>query len=459
MIKFNDISIRNKLVLMLVFTSLLVLGVFFFVFIINDIKDYKRRKADDMISLAQVVARNNISTLQFQDDEEARNILRELHDVNPQIVYEAIYDKQGKLFAEYKNPGIENMSIPSIETKKHLFSGNQLFIADEIKENNEVLGKIVLEIELLELAAMKRSKFRLAALLLIAALGFTILIAMIIQKYISRRLVNLADTMKEVRRTGLYDKPIEEEGKDEISTLINVYNDLMKQVQENQQRKDEFISIASHELKTPLTTVKGYMELLKMSEHSQPNQQFVQKALENVNKLERLIKELLDVTNIQSGQLKLNKKEFSIDEFIDETIQAFQVISKTHEIIWEGDKTNATIFADRQRIEQVLINLLSNAIKYSPGEIKIIVYSSKTNNDLIIKVRDFGIGVPINEQSNIFERFYRTENATKSISGFGLGLYICRDIINRHSGRIWIEDETKGSAFYFSLPLHNSIAI
>ena len=111
------------------------------------------------------------------------------------------------------------------------------------------------------------------------------------------------------------------------------------------------------------------------------------------------------------------------------------------------------MYADRLRIEQVLNNLLSNAIKYSPDEKRIIVYSKKTPSELIVKVRDFGFGIPEEERNNIFERFYRTKDMPSSISGFGLGLYISRDIIRRHNGKIWVEPEEKGSAFSFSLPL------
>jgi signal transduction histidine kinase len=105
----------------------------------------------------------------------------------------------------------------------------------------------------------------------------------------------------------------------------------------------------------------------------------------------------------------------------------------------------------------VLTNLLSNAVKYSPGQNKVIVYSTKTNDEVIIKIRDFGMGVPKEEQEYIFERFYRTKDIPITITGFGLGLYICRDIIERHKGKIWVETEEKGSTFYFSLPLNGSI--
>jgi len=212
------------------------------------------------------------------------------------------------------------------------------------------------------------------------------------------------------------------------------------------------LGIVSHELKTPLTSIKGYLELLSEIENEEPNRQLVIRGLDSVKKLEKLINDLLDVSKIQSGQLELDLSEFNIDQLIDETIEATKMIFPSHQIIRENYLGNEIVLADRHRIEQVIANLLSNAIKYSPGERKVIVSGTKTDSEIIIKIKDFGIGVPGEEQSNIFERFYRSRNVSMTIVGFGLGLYICRDIVHRHHGKIWMETEEKGSAFYFSLP-------
>jgi signal transduction histidine kinase len=197
--------------------------------------------------------------------------------------------------------------------------------------------------------------------------------------------------------------------------------------------------------------------LLNEIEDKEPNKKFVRKGLDNVSKLEKLIRDLLDVSKIQSGQLELELKEFNIDALLDETIASIQMVTGTHMIIREGSFSNEIVLADRQRIEQVLTNLLSNAIKYSPGEKKVIVQSRKAEKEIIVKIRDFGMGVPENEQSNIFERFYRTKDMSITITGFGLGLYICRDIITRHRGKIWMENKEKGAAFYFSLPINSDL--
>jgi signal transduction histidine kinase len=414
---------------------------------------------ESMMSLAQVIGTNSISTLQFDDPDAATQMLQDLHNVSPEIIHATIFNNKGEIFAHYSKPGLDSFRIKDIlEQRKFLFSGHELFVSSAITNNNEVIGKVYLDVELSELQQTKEYKLELAAILLIIALLFSFLVAVGVQTYISKRLLKLVSTMKKVSKTGDYPEPLADEGKDEIATLIQVFNKLMQQIKENVQKKDEFIGIASHELKTPLTTIKGYIEILNMMENEPTKKQFVEKAMMNVNKLELLIRDLLDVSKIQSGQLQLEMNEFNMKDLLKETVNAVQMVS-THRIILEDKLQNEIIYGDRQRIEQVLLNLLSNAIKYSPGENKVIIDSEKTDKELLIKIRDFGIGIAKEEQTNIFERFYRSKHSSVHISGFGLGLYICRDIITRHYGKIWVETTDRGSIFIFSLPLKHSLEI
>lgn len=454
MLSIRNISIRNKLVLMQVFTSVIVVGVFIGVFIVTDIKDYKERKVKSMSGLARVLSTNSIPIMLFQDEDIGDDILAELRTSSPDIIHAVIVDTSGKVFGKYARAGSDSLPLAQmLKVEKNEFSTNRLFVSDLIRNKTEVLGRVAMEIDLSELAAIKKSRYEMAFVLILGAVLFSFLVALVVQGYISRRLIYLVNSIKQVSRTGNYNALIIDKGRDEISTLIRVYNNLMQQVKESQQRKDEFIGIASHELKTPLTSIKGYLDLLNMVEDRPLNKQFTQKGLESVNKLENLIKDLLDVSKIQSGQLQLNLKEFNVDELINDSIASFQMVSTTHTIVRDGNLPDETIVGDRQRIEQVLINLLSNAIKYSPDEHKVIVSSREKDGMLEVQVRDFGIGIPEEEASEIFERFYRARDASIHISGFGLGLYICRDIITRHHGKIWVEREADGSSFYFSLPL------
>jgi len=440
---------------MQVFTSVIVLGLCFAAFVITHIRDYKERKVESMISLAQVIGSNSISAIRFQDNDVAKQILSDLRKVAPEVENAGILDKQRNVFAMYTKPGTDTFGFSSqiLNGKKFEFSSRQLLVNNDIVDNNEIIGTVCLRVDLAELDKIKNTQYQIAVVLLIVGVGLAFLIANLVQRYISKQLLYLVNTMNEVSKTGDYKSRLNSDGKDEISILSQVFNKLMDQVMESQQKKDEFIGIASHELRTPLTSVKAYLQVLDTIENNQPNKQYLHKALDNVNKLQQLIYDLLDVSKIQSGQLHLNINEFEIDSLIDETIAAFQIVSVHHKIIREGVAINQTVSADRQRIEQVLINLLSNATKYSPDAKEVIVYTEKTSSKLIIKVKDFGVGIAKEEQNKIFDRFYRTKGMSVLISGFGLGLYICKDIITRHNGEIWVASEGNGSAFYFSLPI------
>jgi signal transduction histidine kinase len=446
---------------MQVFTSIIVLIIFFLAYIISDIRNYKLRKEKSMLGLAHVIGSNSVSAILFQDNEAGQHILEELKDVAPEVVRAAIFDEKGRKFANYVREGGGGIDLSSrISSMETHYTDSVLFVIDKIINNNEFVGTVALQVELTELIALKKSKFELGVLLLLAAICISFLIGFLVQPYISRRLLNLVNGIKSAKKTENYYIPITDNGRDEISTLITAFNQLMQQVMENQQKKDEFIGIASHELKTPLTSIKGYLDLLNVMEDRQPNRQCVEKALESAHKLEKLIRDLLDVSKIQSGQLQLNIRDFVMDELIDETIASFQMVSLTHEIIKEENRfKDVVVPGDRQKIEQVLLNLLSNAVKYSPADNKVMVSVDKNDSELIVKVRDFGMGIPEEEINAVFERFYRTKNSSVHIAGLGLGLYICRDILQRHKGRIWVEREAKGSSFYFALPLKTDHSI
>lgn len=221
-------------------------------------------------------------------------------------------------------------------------------------------------------------------------------------------------------------------------------------------KKDEFISIASHELKTPITSLKGALQIIERTAMKggeiKTVESFIQKAIRQVDKLTELIKDLLDVTKIQSGKLILRKTNFPLDELIAECCEELQVESEKHKLVVEGD-TNIEVFADKNRLEQVMINLVANAVKYSPEGGKVIINITKVNEGIKIAVTDFGIGIPQDKIPMIFDRFYRVDENSQRYSGLGLGLYISSEIIRQHGGNINIESTTgRGSTFWFVIP-------
>jgi PAS domain S-box-containing protein len=217
--------------------------------------------------------------------------------------------------------------------------------------------------------------------------------------------------------------------------------------------KDEFMVMASHELKTPLTVIMANLDILKLMMGEDSKTDFVSKTLSQVHKLSDLITNLLDVSKIQSGKLELNARRFDINVLIRDIAGYLQQTTKLHQIIYKDHHEEWMVQADRERIEQVIINLTGNAIKYMPAPGDIIIEARHEKGFLIVSIRDEGIGVAEKDMDHIFLRFYRGSGSASSFSGSGVGLYISSEIIKAHGGRIWAHSEMgKGSVFYFSIP-------
>jgi PAS domain S-box-containing protein len=232
---------------------------------------------------------------------------------------------------------------------------------------------------------------------------------------------------------------------------------LTKRLQELNHYKDEFMAMASHELKTPLTVIKANLQILEQKMQNDYRLNFVNKTLKQVNKLTDLISDLLDVSKIQSGKLELNMTKFNLIPLLLEVIENIQQTSTEHRIHFDPPTDNITITADADRIEQVIINILTNAIKYSPNASEVTVAVSVKMNSVLVEVKDGGIGISREDIDRVFTRFYRVRGLASTFSGSGIGLYISSEIVKRHGGEIWVEsEEGKGSTFYFTIPLQEN---
>jgi PAS domain S-box-containing protein len=233
-------------------------------------------------------------------------------------------------------------------------------------------------------------------------------------------------------------------------------------IKKHEQQKDDFIKMASHELKTPVTSIKGYVQLLQKLQDEDRHVNPVYKTYlstidRQVSKLTKLITDLLDITRIETGILQLSKNEFSINDLVHSIAADMQLTTPMHKIEVK-EKVKKMVVADQDRISQVLINYITNAIKYSPDSDRIILEVDASGNEAIVSVTDFGIGIHLPDQEKVFERFFRAPGINaQNYPGFGIGLFIVQEIIARHHGKTWVESEKdKGSTFYFSLPLESS---
>lgn len=225
----------------------------------------------------------------------------------------------------------------------------------------------------------------------------------------------------------------------------------------SEQRKDEFIGMASHELKTPITSLKGFTNVLQRRLGKQGDAQslyYLARMDAQLDKLTKLISDLLDVTRMQSGKLFVQHERFDLDAVVRETVETLQAATETHRLHIEGS-TGAQIMGDQDRLAQVFINLITNAVKYSPHADTVIVRLAKTADQAIVSVQDFGIGIAEVHQQHIFERFYQAiDPDEKTYPGLGIGLYISQEIVERHHGRLWVESRKgAGATFFVALPL------
>lgn len=224
-----------------------------------------------------------------------------------------------------------------------------------------------------------------------------------------------------------------------------------------EQRKEGLIGIASHELKTPITSIKAYAQMLQeqfVAQEDYTSATMLNKLDKQVDKLTNLIKDLLDTTRITEGQLTLKQEELDINGLIKEVADDMLPALIKHKIVKKLHPL-PNIQADRERIRQVLINLISNAVKYSPNDNKVVVCSKIESGKVTIHIQDFGIGMPEEVQQKVFDRFYRANDTTESsLPGLGLGLFISSEIVKQHKGSIWVKSRKgEGSMFSFSLPV------
>jgi len=233
---------------------------------------------------------------------------------------------------------------------------------------------------------------------------------------------------------------------------------LYKEAQNAIRLRDEFIATASHELKTPVTSLKMYTQILHKRLVKQGDENLalsLTKMDAQIAKLTILIEDLLDVSKLEMGKVALRQETFDLNEVIAETVEHVQATSPHHTIRIEN-KGAFPLWGDKERIGQVLTNLLINAIKYSPEADIVLVHVAQEQEIAVVSVQDFGIGIAKEHQQHIFERFYRVNDPEeRTYPGLGIGLHIAHEIVVKHGGTMHVTSEKgKGSIFCFTLPIH-----
>ncbi|NQX56121.1 PAS domain S-box protein [Pedobacter panaciterrae] len=225
-----------------------------------------------------------------------------------------------------------------------------------------------------------------------------------------------------------------------------------------EQRKNDFIAIASHELKTPLTSVRSYIQLALAKARNSSDaftENILSRAEVQTTRMVAMIHDFLDLSRLEDGKMSLNLSRFTLVQLMDDLMAEAKILAPSHIITYQGC-TNLEMYADREKISQVLSNLLSNAVKYSLAGTFVRIDCTREQNNVSINFTDQGVGIDLLDQPRLFERFYRVKNEQlKNVSGFGIGLHLVSEILKLHGSEIRVKSQPgKGSTFYFILPVY-----
>lgn len=336
-----------------------------------------------------------------------------------------------------------------------VFDKTKASMLDELKQLMAEQEKIIAE------SPKTRARSRHSVMtLLMAGVGLNVVFALGLALFFVRGITGRLDlvvnnTSRLVKHEKL-NEPLS--GNDEIAHLDHAFHDMAKQLKEVEEMKQQFVAMISHDLRTPLTSVCGFLEMLEHGAYgslSDQGQQRTQLAERNISRLISLINDLLDMEKLESGRLELAPETIPLEPVAVRSVDAVRVFAEQHKVNIVIEPMDCTVYADGNRLVQVLVNLISNAVKFSPADSTITV-SARPKGDLIdVRIADQGRGVPPQFREAIFERFrqVKTTDATQK-GGTGLGLAICKAIVEQHGGAIGVEsEEGKGSTFWFTVPV------
>jgi signal transduction histidine kinase len=462
-------NIRRKLLALMLTLILVPVSSVLALVARKDIRDIRAEMLSSSSLMASVVAEYGAAAMAFVARAAAEQALEALGH-RDEVLDAALYDRSGTLFAAYlgKGPPPPDAWDPKAPLRAEI-EGDRITVVRAVDHGGERFGTLVLHTSTEPLTSRVHAYlwglFWLAIGLLVASL----MSAWALEWMVSRRLDRLADVARGVARKGDYSVRAKDQGGDEIGLLASAFNHMLGEVQRRQEEaekavrvRDEFLSVASHELKTPLTSLKLQVQSLlemppEVPEGAEAERLKASFALteRQVRRLERLIGNLLDVSRIAVGRFQLQLEEVDLVAVVrDVTTQFSAEIGRARVQVDLRLPPAAPGRWDPLRLEQVVVNLLSNALKYGNGkpiEIAVEVQDGLTR----LKVRDGGIGIAAENQVRIFERFERA--VSLNYGGLGLGLFIAKQIVVAHGGIIRVESALgSGATFAVELPRGNA---
>ena len=466
MLAIRGSSIRARLTILSLLVSSTALLLACSAFLIYEVVTYPGAMVRNLMTHAQVISANATASILFQDPESATNTLTALR-AEPHIECVAIETVDGKAFARYLRDGLAAAPPrPDMSGEEVHFDKDRVTLRHAIVSEGNVVAYLYLQSDLRERSSRVRRYLIITGLILCASLIGGLLIATRLQRNISRPILELVEAARTVTEQNSYQVRVPGDADGELGLLARTFNHMLEQIerQDSELRqavraRDEFLSVASHELKTPLTPLQLQVQKLQLvaSRQSGPGVERVVSGLEvadrQVGRLTKLVDNLLDISRITSHRLKLEYESFDLAVLVRDVANRFR-----HELGRAGCaltlRADGPVMGswDRTRLEQVVSNFLSNAAKYGAGQ-PVEISVDQIHDRARIRVRDQGIGIAPEDQPRIFERFERAVSE-HNYAGLGLGLWIVRQIVDALGGKVTVESKIgEGATFTVELPL------
>ncbi|WP_203227554.1 sensor histidine kinase [Calorimonas adulescens] len=398
-------------------------------------EDLAGNQMKDALNLIGYVTNSSVYVLKIQN----------LEDVGPQMSGEysmAIAEDIKRVAAG--DEVARRISIENIDTDV-FFAGLPIYL------NGNVEGAVLLFSPLNELGQTMDRMYMAAWGIGLAFIMIASMVIYAVSRRVTEPIIRMANAAREIA-DGKFAGDINIQSNDEIALLADSFNYMKNQLKKIEKMRQELISNISHELRTPLTTIRGFIQgIMDGMINPEEERQYLEVALEEVNRMTKLVGDLMDLSKLQTGSIKLYKSEFDVDSLVNEVVKGFDIECRERGIyvaaeVGEGLK----VTADRDRIKQVLVNLVGNAVKFTPDGGNIVISAQQVDNRTVFKISDTGQGISEEDIPYIFDRFYR---ADRTKPGHGLGLAIAKELVEIHGGTISAESkEGYGTTIIFDLP-------